>query len=107
MPDQPTQYVWHKLCAEKGEGERFKVADEYHDRYIISMGGYCYSFLKSEYIPCPPPERWEGVPIETRLAVREWGRSVITHGAKNAAFCEDNERFRIIDGALVLERRIS
>lgn len=107
MSDQPPQYVWHKLCAEKGEGRKFQVLGESLAHYHVLWAGRQERLMKDEYIPCPPPERWERVPIDRYLDITNSGETVSPKEGYGSITCLETQRFRIIHGALVLERRIS
>lgn len=96
-----TKWVVSKYAPETGE--RFEVKEEFTNFYLVARNGYLYVFLKSEYIPCPPPERWERVPITEVLELV--GRRRMISLRYDEFWCAENERLSIIAGALVLERR--
>jgi len=86
------------------KGEKYKVTGEDHPDHVFWECEYARDHLfhlpKTEYNLCTPPERWEVVPLDSRLRLNKNARS----------FCIptlfENERFAIKDGALVLERRV-
>lgn len=99
-----TKWVVSKYAPETGR--RFEIRDcEYNrqdrEAWIIGLneGGLAYVALpRSEYIPRPAPERWEKVPIPQT--------SSIVMFLESNGWATRNERFRIVDGAVILERSV-
>lgn len=110
---QHTQWVQHF----SGQGEKYKLRNCGHNQmesyktWIIELsedGLFNVAFPRSEYRPCPPPERWEVV--KDAFVVDEEGKKVCINSDKEY-WCMwvmdcDNERFVVTDGALVLERKV-
>lgn len=96
-----TQWVISKY-AKDGEGEKFEVIEDYPASYLIKViqnnRWYNLDVPKIEYLPCPPPERWETVPIEGE------GCRLVLQAV--AGLCAHDERVLIQSGKLVLQRRV-
>lgn len=104
--EKQVKWVVSKYAPETGE--RFEVLAEYDSSYRIRVHRadrwYNLDAPKDEYIPCPPPERWEKVPIN--CVIHNHGDTVEFVIQHIWVWALTGHRFTIIDGALVLERRV-
>lgn len=89
------------------EGEKFQVLKDVGAFWhCVEYAEGCHPWLpKSEYIKCPPPERWERVEAVCDHAV-DAGLSKFTDGVKYAgSVCvDDPDRYRVV--SVVLEKKV-
>lgn len=108
---EPTIWVCSKWNTEPKDSEKRQVRDVNESYYqaVKSVDGYIPYFLKSDYIPCAPPEQWERVEAEVEQEThRDGSRCVRVDGkyvGKYVGRINLVPNYRVV--SLVVERRTS